>query len=975
MDKDKDLDRGQAENKKEIISDQNNPQSGSQHKIVHLSGMYKEWFLDYASYVILERAVPHIDDGLKPVQRRILHSMKRLDDGRYNKVANLIGHTMQFHPHGDASIGDALVQLGQKDLLIDTQGNWGNIHTGDSAAAPRYIEARLSKFANDVVFNPKTTEWKATYDGRNKEPITLPVKFPLLLAQGVEGIAVGLASKVLPHNFVELIDASIAHLKGEEFELFPDFPTGGLIDVSKYNDGLRGGNVKVRSRIEKIDNKTLVIREIPFGKTTSGLIESVLKANEKGKIKIKKIDDNTAENVEIMVYLATGVSSDKTIDALYAFTDCEVSISPNSCTIEQEHPRFLGVTEILKITANRTVDLLRLELEIRKAELEEGWHFASLEKIFIEKRIYRKIEECETFEAIIETIDKGLKPYKKLLRREVTRDDIIRLTEIKIKRISRYDSFKADDQIKAIEAEIDEVNYNLENIIPYTIKYFERIKAKYGEGRERKTEIRNFDTIVATKVVVANEKFYVNRKEGFIGTGLKKEEFVSECSDIDDIIVFRRDGKYLITKVDDKSFVGKDIIHAAVFKPNDARTIYNVIYKDGRYGAFMMKRFFVKGITRDKEYDITKGTDGSRIAYFTANPNGEAEVIRVVLKPKSKLRRLSFEQDFGELAIKGRGSNGNILTKHDVHRISLKEKGLSTLGGRKIWFDEDVHRLNGEERGKYLGEFMPEDKILVVSNEGYYRVTSFELSNHYTNNINRIEKLDPDKVFTAVHFDGEQGFYYLKRFQVEESDKKMFFINEEHADSKLILISDDELPMLEVTFGGKHKDRPSEQIDANEFIAVKGFKARGKRITTFETESFTWLESPQNEEPEELIEQDETDNDQEVKESATNDAEKEAPKEEMLEPKANENVKAVKEKTAAKEKTKEKKKEPQEQQFDDIEFEIEDTRNKDNGNEKSEKKKQTKSKRKPKTTSKDKKQEKPATGKKQDNSGQMTLDL
>ncbi len=895
MDKNKGIGSKQKETQKlESQTEKQSSQHGGHHKVVHLSGMYKDWFLDYASYVILERAVPHIDDGLKPVQRRILHSMKRLDDGRYNKVANLIGHTMQFHPHGDASIGDALVQLGQKDILIDTQGNWGNILTGDSAAAPRYIEARLSKFASEVVFNPKTTEWKASYDGRNKEPITLPVKFPLLLAQGVEGIAVGLASKVLPHNFVELIDASIAHLKGEEFELYPDFPTGGMVDVARYNDGLRGGNIKVRARIEKFDNKTLVIKEIPYGKTTSGLIESILKANEKGKIKIKKIDDNTAENVEILIYLSPGVSSDKTIDALYAFSDCEVSISPNSCLIEQEHPRFLGVSEILRINTDKTVGLLRLELEIRKSELEESWHFSSLEKIFIENRIYRDIEECETYESIIETIDKGLTPFKKLLKREVTRDDIIRLTEIKIKRISKYDSFKADEQIKSIEEEIEKVDYNLANIIDFTIDYYQRIKDKFGPGRERKTEIRNFDTIVATKVVVANEKLYVNKKEGFIGTSLKKEEFVGDCSDIDDIIVFRRDGKYLISKVAEKSFVGKDIIHVAVFKPNDTRTIYNVVYKDGRFGSFMMKRFFVKGITRDREYDITKGTENSRIAYFTANPNGEAEVIKVALKPKSKLRRLSFETDFGELAIKGRGSQGNILTKHDVFRITLKEKGLSTLGGRKIWFDEDVHRLNSEGRGKLLGEFMPEDKILVVSNDGYFRITSFELSNHYTNNINRIEKFNPTKVFTVVHFDGEQQHFYLKRFQLEISDKHMFFINNEHQDSKLILISDNKYPTLEVVYGGKHNDRPEEKIDAAEFIAVKGYKARGKRITTFETEKFSWLE-PLLPDEEEIEDQLSVDEDQNT------------------------------DKTVAKEEL---------QDFDDIDFEIEDTRQKDQNNKK-----------------------------------------
>ncbi len=835
-------------------------EGSAEHKIVHLPGKYKDWFLDYASYVILERAVPHVNDGLKPVQRRILHSMKRLDDGRYNKVANLVGHTMQFHPHGDASIGDAMVQLGQKELLIDTQGNWGNILTGDGAAAPRYIEARLTKFALDVVFNAKTTEWRQSYDGRNKEPITHPVKFPLLLAQGVEGIAVGLASKILPHNFIELIDASIAILKGQDFELFPDFPTAGMADFTRYNDGLRGGAIKVRARIEKNDKKTLIISELPFGRNTTSLIESILKANDKGKIKIKKIDDNTADKVEIVVHLATGVSSDKTIDALYAFTDCELSISPNSCVIEDEKPKFLGVSQILRTNTKNTLNLLKKELEIRKAELEEDWHFSSLEKIFIEKRIYRKIEECETFEAIIEAIDKGLDPYKKMFKRDVTRDDIIRLTEIKIKRISRYDSFRADEHIKNIEEEIKEIDYNLENIVPYTIKYYQTIKKKYGKGKERKTEIRSFDTIIATKVAVANEKLYVDRKEGFIGTALKKDEYVCECSDIDDIIVFRKDGKLLITKVSDKSFVGKDILHIAVFKPNDTRTIYNLVYKDGRMGSSYMKRFFVKGITRDKEYDVTKGTEHSRILYFSANPNGEAEVIKVVLKPKPKLRKTIFEMDFGDLSIKGRGSMGNILSKYDAHRITLKEKGLSTLGGRKIWFDEDVFRLNSDERGKFLGEFFPEDKILYLNKRGYYRLTTFDLANHYEDGLLIIEKYKPGKVFTVIHYDGEQQHYYLKRFELDLTDKNSYFINEDSEASKLVSISDDYYSRVKVIFGGIHKDREDQEIDSDEFIGVKSFKARGKRVTTLEAKKFEWMEplrkhesemeAPKAEEPE-----------------------------------------------------------------------------------------------------------------------------
>ncbi len=669
------------------------------HSVTALSGMYKDWFLDYASYVILERAVPHLNDGLKPVQRRILHSMKRMDDGRFNKVANIIGHTMQFHPHGDASIGDALVQLGQKDLLVDAQGNWGNILTGDGAAAPRYIEARLSKFGLEVVFNHKTTEWKLSYDGRNKEPVTLPVKFPLLLAQGGEGIAVGLASKILPHNFNELIDASVDYLQGKDFVLYPDFPTGGFVDVSKYNDGKRGGAVKVRAKIEKVDKKELVITEIPFGKTTGTLIESIIKASEKGKIKIKKIDDNTASNVEIVIHLMPGVSPDMTIDALYAFTDCEYSISPNTCVIVDDKPSFMGVSTILKHSADKTVELLKLELEIRKAELQEEWHMSSLEKIFIEERIYRDIEEVETWEGVITTIDKGLAPFKKRLLRTVTREDIIQLTEIKIKRISKFDVKKADEHIKGLEVELEEINNHLKNIIPYAINYFRQIKKKYGKGRERKTEIRNFDTIEAAKVVANNAKLYVNYKEGFIGTGLKKDEFICDCSDIDDVIAIRKDGVYLVTKVAEKVFVGNDILYAGIFLKNDERTIYNIVYQDGKDGPLLAKRCSISGLARDKEYNLTRGTQGSKIVYMSVNPNGEAEVINVHHKPKARLKKLSFEFDFGQLGIKGKSSMGNILTRNAVHKVALKEKGLSTLGGRKIWFDDAVFMLNGDCRG------------------------------------------------------------------------------------------------------------------------------------------------------------------------------------------------------------------------------------------------------------------------------------
>lgn len=827
-------------------------------KVVHLSGMYEDWFLDYASYVILERAVPHMNDGLKPVQRRILHSMKRLDDGRFNKVANIIGHTMQFHPHGDASIGDALVQIGQKDLLVETQGNWGNILTGDGAAAPRYIEARLSKFALEVVFNPKTTEWKLSYDGRNKEPVTLPVKFPLLLAQGAEGIAVGLASKILPHNFIELIDASIACLQEKPFEIFPDFPTGGMADFSKYNDGLRGGLVKVRAKIEKLDKKTLVIKEIPFGKNTTGVIDSILKANEKGKIKIRKIDDNTAECVEIMVHLGPNVSSDKTIDALYAFTDCEVPISPNSCVIEDNKPRFEGVSQILKRNTGNTLELLRKELQIRMSELEDQWHLSSLEKIFIEKKIYRRIEESETWEAVIQTIDIGLEPYKKLLRRKVTTDGIIHLTEIKIKRISKFDIKKVDEQIKGLETEMDEVQNHLDNIVDYTINYYRQIKKKYGKGRERKTEIRNFENIEATKVVVANEKLYVNRIEGFYGTGLKKDEYICECSDIDEIITFRKNGTFVVNKVSEKVFAGKDIIHIDVFKRNDTRTIYNVIYFDGNTGNVMMKRSPVTGITREKEYSFIKEHKNSKILYMTANPNGEAEVVKVYLKPRPRLKNLILEIGFSELDIKGKSAMGNILTKHAVHKIVLKEKGESTLGGRKIWFDEDVNRLNVDARGKFLGEFHGDDKLLVVTKSGQFRTSNFDLSNHFEADLLIIEKFRENKIYSAAYYDADHDYYYLKRFTFEPGEKLQSFIGD-NPRSQLIRITEVEYPRLELRFGGKNKERDPEIIEVADFIGVKSFRARGKRLSTYEVSVIKELE-PLTRQEEKKPETDEVEN-------------------------------------------------------------------------------------------------------------------
>ena len=811
----------------------------------HLSGMYKNWFLDYASYVILERAVPHIEDGLKPVQRRILHSMKRMDDGRYNKVANIVGHTMQFHPHGDASIGDALVQLGQKDLLVDCQGNWGNILTGDRAAAPRYIEARLSKFALDVVFNPKTTDWQLSYDGRNKEPITLPAKFPLLLAQGAEGIAVGLSSKILPHNFNDICDAAVKYLHGEEFKLYPDFPTGGSIDVSKYNDGQRGGQLKVRAKIEKLDNKTLVIREIPYGKTTTTLIDSILKAIEKGKIKARKVDDNTAAQVEIQVHLAPGVSSDKTLDALYAFSDCELNISPNCCVIEDDKPQFLTISDVLRSSVERTKGLIQKELEIRKSELLEQLHFASLEKIFIEERIYKdkEFENAPDMDAACEHIDERLTPYYPKMIREVTKDDILRLMEIKMQRILKFNKDKADELMAKIKAEIEEIDRDLNNMVEVTAKWFTYLKEKYGKNHPRLTEIRNFDTIEATKVVEANEKLYINRQEGFIGTGLKKDEFVCNCSDIDDIIIFYKDGKYKVVKVADKLFVGKNIMHVDVFKKNDKRTIYNAVYRDGKQGYYYIKRFNVPSITRDREYDLTQGKPGSRVNYFTANPNGEAEIIKVTLDPTPKLKNIFIEKDFSTILVKGRTAMGNILTKYPIHRISLKSHGHSTLGGRKVWFDPDVNRLNYDDHGRLLGEFNEDDSILVVLKSGEYYMTNFDVNNHYEDNILRIEKFEPHKIWCAVVRDEDQkGIPYIKRFIFEMTKRKQSYIGE-NPKNVLLLLTDTKSPRLLLTFGGLDSFRGTQEIDVNEFALVKGYKARGKRLTTFQLDKLEELET------------------------------------------------------------------------------------------------------------------------------------
>ncbi len=809
----------------------------------HLRGMYRSWFLDYASYVILERAVPHIDDGLKPVQRRILHSMKTLDDGRFNKVANIVGNTMQYHPHGDASINDALVQLGQKDLLVETQGNWGNILTGASAAAGRYIEARLSSFALEVLYNPKVTEWTLSYDGRKKEPVTLPAKFPLLLAQGVEGIAVGLSSKILPHNFNEILDAAVAYLRGEDFVLYPDFVTGGFIDVSKYNDGERGGVVKVRAKIEKVDNKTLAITEIPYGKTTGVVIDSILKAFEKGKLKIRKVDDNTAETALILVHLLPGTSSDKAIDALYAFTDCEVSISPNCCVISEKKPHFLGVSDVLRHSVNTTKELLRKELEIQLSEVHELLHFASLERIFIEERIYKDkgFEESPNMEAAIAHIDKRLEPWKPKFIREVTDDDILRLMEIKMGRILKFNSAKADELIASYNERIVALKNDLAHIVNYTIKWYESLKVKYGEAYPRHTVIRGFDNIEAATVVEANEKLYINREEGFIGIGLKKDEFVCNCSNLDDIIIFYRDGKYKIVKVQEKMFVGKNILHLQVFKRNDSRTIYNVIYQNGKGGVYYMKRFAVTGVSRDKEYDMTPGKPGTKIVWFSANSNGEAEVVKVTLKPKPRLKTLQFDVDFGELAIKGKQSQGNIVTKNEVHRFSLKEKGASTLGGREVWFDPDVLRINYDGRGNYLGEFSGNDQVLVILKNGEYYMSTFDQSNHYEDNILRIEKFRPGHVWTAVLNDADQGYPYIKRFTFEPTNKKQRFLGE-NENSTLIILSDAPGARVEVTFGGGDAFRGTMEIDAMEFIAVKSYKAKGKRISNFEIASIVELE-------------------------------------------------------------------------------------------------------------------------------------
>ena len=819
----------------------------------HLSGMYQNWFLDYASYVILERAVPNIEDGLKPVQRRILHSMKRMDDGRYNKVANIVGHTMQFHPHGDASIGDALVQMGQKNLLIDTQGNWGNILTGDRAAAPRYIEARLSKFALDTVFNPKTTEWQMSYDGRNKEPVALPVKFPLLLAQGAEGIAVGLSSKVLPHNFCELCDAAISYLRGEPFKLYPDFPTGGAIDVSRYNDGQRGGVLKVRAKIEKLDNKTLVIREIPFGKTADTLKESILKAVEKGKIKVKKVDDMTSAEVEIQVHLAPGVSSDKTLDALYAFSDCEVNISPNCCVIEDNKPQFLTISDVLRHSTDNTMGLLRKELQIRRGELMEQLFFASLEKIFIEERIYkeRRFEQAKDMNEAIAFVDEKLTPFKPSFVREVTRDDILRLMEIKMQRILKFNKDKADELIARIKDEVKGIDHDLAHMTDVTINWFTFIKEKYGHEHPRLTEIRSFDTIEATKVVEANEKLYINRQEGFVGTGLKKDEFVCNCSDIDDIILFYRDGKYKVIKVADKIFVGKNVMHVQVFKKNDKRTIYNAVYRDGKKGYYFIKRFNVTSITRDKEYDLTMGTPGSRVMYFTANPNGEAETIKITLDldPTKKKQNIFMEKDFSDVIIKGRASRGNLLSKKSIHRIGLKSHGHSTLGGRRVWFDPDVNRINYEEHGRLLGEFWDGDSILVVLDNGEFYITNFDANNHFENNILRIEKWDRNKVWTAVLYDADnEGYPYIKRFEMEAIRKHQNYLGE-NPNNKPVLLTDTAYPRILVTFGGADEPRPPMEIDAESFIAVKGFKAKGKRITTFHIGNIEELEPLRMPEP------------------------------------------------------------------------------------------------------------------------------
>ena len=827
----------------------------NQESIKKVSGMYQEWFLDYASYVILERAIPSIYDGLKPVQRRILHSMRELEDGRYNKVANIVGNTMKYHPHGDMAISDAMVQIGQKELLIDMQGNWGNTYTGDRAAASRYIEARLTKFALEVVYNPKTTKWQPSYDGRNKEPIDLPIKFPLLLAQGVEGIAVGLSTKILPHNFNELIDASILHLKGKKFQVFPDFLTSGLVDVSDYNDGLRGGKVRIRAKILQEDKTTLKITEIPYGTTTGSLIDSVLKANDKGKIKIKKIEDNTAAEVEILIHLVPGSSPDKTIDALYAFTDCEISVSPNACVINDQTPEFLTVSEILIHNTNNTVELLKKELEIELDELQEQWHFSSLERIFIENRIYHDIEEEETWEGVISAIDKGLKPYTAHLIRPVTEEDITRLTEIRIKRISKFDLDKAQQFIESLEEKIENVKHHLANLIDYAIDYFKNLKTKYGKGKERKTEIRTFDTIDASKVAVANTRFYVDRNEGFIGTSLKKDEYLFECSDIDDIVVFKHDGSMIVTKVDAKTFVGKGIIHVGIWHKNDKRTIYNLIYRDGKNGPAYQKRFAVTGITRDKEYDLTAGNKGSEVLYFSPNPNGEAEVVSIILKTHQRIKKLKFDINFADLAIKGRASKGNLVTKYPIKKVELKEEGVSTLAPRQIWFDTDTKRLNADGLGTLLGSFKGDDKILTINKKGEAKLVSFDLSNRFDEDLEIIEKWKPAKPISCVYYDAEKDRYFVKRFLLEDTFSPQSFYSLEDGKSSIKVVSTDYLPVIELIFPKiKGLEKEAEVINLEEFITVKGIKAQGNQLTTYKLKQINVLESLPFDEPEEIDE-------------------------------------------------------------------------------------------------------------------------
>ena len=840
----------QFEQNGEVNSDKN-------ESLIKVTGMYKDWFLDYASYVILERAVPALEDGFKPVQRRILHSMKDLDDGRYNKVANIVGHTMQYHPHGDASIGDAMVQIGQKDLLIDTQGNWGNILTGDGAAAPRYIEARLSKFALDVVYNPKITNWQLSYDGRKKEPINLPVMFPMLLAQGAEGIAVGLSTRILPHNFNELIDASIKHLQGKKFKLYPDFVTGGIADITNYNDGMRGGRVRVRAKISQLDRNTLVIKEIPFSTNTSTLIDSILKANDKGKIKIKKIEDNTSSDVEILIHLPGGISPDKTIDALYAFTNCEISLPPLSCIIIDNKPAFLGVSEILRRSTDHTLSLLKQDLEVKLEEFQEQWHFASLERIFIEERIYRDIEEEETWEGVIRAIDEGLKPHIAHLKRAVTEEDIVRLTEIRIKRISKFDLEKAQQKIEALEGEIAKIKHHLDHLVAYAIAYFTRLKKEYGAGKERKTELRLFDDIEATKVVIRNTKLYVNRQEGFVGTSLKKDEYVTDCSDIDDVICFTAEGKMIVTKVDAKTFIGKDIIHVAIFKKKDRRTIYNMIYKDGKGGASYIKRFAVTSVTRDREYDLTQGKKGSEVSYFTANPNGEAEVVMVYLRQVGSIKKLKFEVDFADMAIKGRAVKGNIVTKYPVKKIELKEEGVSTLKPRRIWYDEVVRRLNVDERGELLGEFKGEDRLLIITQNGIAKTIKPELTTRFDEDIIVLEKWSPKKPISAIYWEGEKERFYVKRFLVENEDKEENFIGD-HPKSYLEVVSTDYLPVAEVVYGkARGKDqKPNDLLELEEFISIKGIKALGNQLTTEKVKQINLLDPRPFVEPEETAPED-----------------------------------------------------------------------------------------------------------------------